>query len=244
MDMINLVQTLTLHEEWNEACTGLLSGMTSEEGAVTEESMIGGVETPDGSKVLTFNAVDQGQIKKCAAQLKVLAIQSGIPGSTSQKKASGLVSTAVAVGSSLEAAEDAETIMESPWAADACNDIAHGYLTARLEHPGLRVQDFCPLYARDIQAMRTAKPTAKQIAERANQEMQVLRKRGVKDNMKRRQTQASPPKAEVSVKQTNLRAPSPSVKHATAALITPKQPAVDTKDEDEEGMDFWKDMLQ
>jgi hypothetical protein len=106
----------------------------------------------------------------------------------------------------LEAAEDAETIMESPWAADACSDIAHGFLTAHLEHPGLRVQDFCPLYARDLQAMHSAKPTAHQIAERANQEMQVLRKRGAKDSMKRRLSQASLPKTEV-VKQANLRAP-------------------------------------
>ena len=32
---------------------------------------------------------------------------------------------------SLGSADTAEALMDSPWAADACGDIAHGYLTVR-----------------------------------------------------------------------------------------------------------------
>jgi hypothetical protein len=220
-DMLHVVQVLSTREDWNAACIGLVSRLTSEEGAVTEEYVLGTGETPDGTKVLTFNPTDQEQVHKCAAQLKVLAIQVGIGGGG---KKSALVSTGTSVTSSLQDAEDAEAIMDSPWAVDVCSDIAHGYLTARLAHPGLEVTDFCPLYARDVQAMRGAPK-----AQAAAQDMQMLRKRG--GSLRHRLAQkaaAAPVKNEV--------------KHPAAALIS-SIPAA-SNDEEQEGMDFWRDMLQ
>jgi hypothetical protein len=224
-DMLRLVQALSSRNEWNEACTGLISRLTSEEGSVTEEYALGGQETPEGTKVLTFNAQDQGQIRKCAAQLKVLAIQTGVPPSApdsgmAQKGASFI---------ELSSADDAEALMDSPWAADACSDIAHGYLTARLAHPGLEVAEFCPLYAHDLHAMRSGVLPA----ERAKQEIQQLRKRG-KRLVAQQQTQvAATPKPA-------LRAASPpAAPEKRAVLITQS-----TNVEEKEGMDFWQGLLQ
>lgn len=232
-DMLRLVQALSGREEWNAACTTLVSKLSSEEGSVTEEYALGSRETGDGTKVLTFNSDDQGQIRKCAAQLKVLAIQSGILGGSAEK-ASALIS--------LSSADDAEEVMDSPWAADACGDIAHGYLTARLAHPGLEVADFCPLYAKDLHAMHSSLPAAAQ----AEQEKQQLRKRG-----KRLMAQA-----QTTAKQSLRASTAPAVPVAPAAPAAPVATVQDKRSptaalitetsnvEDKEGMDFWRGMLQ
>jgi len=219
--MLRLVQALSTRNEWTNTCTGMISRLTSEEGSVTEDYALGASETPEASKVLTFNAADQAQIRGCAAQMKVLAIQSGILGSSGKKQAA-LVTT----GASLTSADDAEAIMDSPWAADACGDIAHGYLTAHLARPSLAVAEYCPLYARDLQAMHIALAPA----EHAKQDMQSMRKRG--SSLKRR-PQADAPTASKPA----LRA---RAKHPPAALITEGS----STEEEEEGMDFWKGMLQ
>jgi len=46
-----------------------------------------------------------------------------------------------------------EALIDSPWARDACNDVAHGYLTAKLAHPDLKTSQFCTLYSKDISQM-------------------------------------------------------------------------------------------
>lgn len=233
VDMLRLVQALSVRNEWNEACTGMISRLTSEEGSVTEEYALGDGETPEGTKVLTFNAADQGQIRKCAAQLKVLAIQAGILGGGAKKNAA-LLST----GSSLDSAEDAEALMDSPWAGDACADVAHGFLTARLAHPGMEVSEYCPLYARDLQAMHAPRPAGEEAAERAKQDRQQLRKRGAQGSLKRHMAQAHA--QAVAAPKPAFRTPATQAKHAPpAALITE-----DMSSEDKEGMDFWRGLLQ
>lgn len=231
VDMLRLVQALSSRNEWNAACTGLISRLTSEEGSVTEEYALGDHETAEGTKILTFNAADQGQIRKCAAQLKVLAIQSGIienGASTGTAKKTAFLE--ISTGMSL--ADDAEALMDSPWAADACGDVAHGYLTAHLAHPGLEVAEFCPLYARDLQAMHSGLPPA----ERAKQEMQQLRKRA---SLKRHVAQSQAPPAPKQA----LRAPVAQAKHATPAVLITEASSV-ASDEDKEGMDFWAGLMQ
>jgi len=227
VDMLRLVQALSMRNEWTAACTGLISRLTSEEGSVTEEYALGDHETAEGTKVLTFNAADQGQIRKCAAQLKVLAIQSGIIGNTaSSGPAKKTAFLEVSTGMSLSSADDAEALMDSPWAADACADVAHGYLTAHLAHPGFEAAEFCPLYARDLQAMHSALPPA----ERAKQDIQQLRKRA---SLKRHvaQSQALP-----APKQQAAQAKRPAVLITEASTVA--------SDEDKEGMDFWADMMK
>merc|ERR1719261_2167390 len=101
VDMLRLVQALSARNEWNDACTGLISRLTSEEGSVTSEYALGDRETADGTKVLTFNAADQGQVRKCSAQLKVLAIQQGIFAEAAPTGASQNGVSLIATGSSL-----------------------------------------------------------------------------------------------------------------------------------------------
>lgn len=230
-DMLRLLQALSQRNEWKETCTALVSKLTSEEGSVTEEYALGARETAEGTKVLTFNAADQAQIHKCAAQLKVLAIQSGVLGGSqaadSAEKGTAFIETGISLGS----ADDAEALMDSPWAADACGDVAHGFLTARLAHPGMEVTEFCPLYARDLHAMHWAVLPA----ERAKQEIQQLRKRASIGSLKRHVAQAQAD----SAPKPSLRAPVVQEKPKAAALIT-ETASVD----DKEGMDFWRGLLQ
>jgi len=234
VDMLRLVQALSVRTDWNDACTGMISRLTSVEGSVTEEYALGDAETSEGTKVLTFNAADQGQIRKCAAQMKVLAIQSGIIGDSSSTGASKKKASFVSTGNALNLAEDAEALMDSPWAQDACADIAHGFLTAHLAHPGLEKAEYCPLYARDLRAMHA--PLA--LADRRKQEMQQLRKRAAKGSLKRHMAQAQ---ALAAPKQA-LRAPVAQVKRAApAALIT--ETAQTSAEEEKEGLDFWSGMM-
>lgn len=234
VDMLRLVQALSMRSDWNDACTGMISRLTSVEGSVTEEYALGDAETSEGTKVLTFNAADQGQIRKCAAQMKVLAIQSGIIGDSSSSGASKKKTSFVSTGNALNIAEDAEALMDSPWAQDACTDIAHGFLTAHLAHPGLEKAEYCPLYARDLRAMHA--PLA--LADKRKQEMQQLRKRAAKSSLKRHMAKVQ---ALAAPKQA-LRAPVAQVKRApSAALIT--ETAQTSADEEKEGMDFWAGMM-
>jgi len=234
--MLRLVQALSAQNEWNTACTGLVSKLTSEEGSVTEEYALGDKETAEGTKVLTFNAADQGQIRKCAAQLKVLAIQSGVLGGAQAKPVAALLQTEQ--GMSLGSADTAEALMDSPWAADACGDIAHGYLTARLAHPGLAVPEFCPLYAKDLQAMRVALPAAV----RAQQELKQLRKHSGVGSLKRHMAQAQAETTPTAPKQALRATPQAEAKRKPpAALITE---AAQTSDEEKDGADFWGGLLQ
>jgi len=246
LDMLRLVQALSARNEWNAACTGLISRLTSIEGSVTEEYALGDHETADGTKVLTFNAADQGQVRKCAAQLKVLAIQfgelGGLPVAESPKNAVAFIS----IGESLTSADDAQALIDSPWAADACDDIAHGYLTARLAHPGLPPSEYCPLYSKDLQAMHAGLAPAEQ----AKQDLEKLRKN--RRGLKRRMAQAKAPVALQQapvvlqqapvVPQQALRAPPQQAKQPPpAALITENE---STSNEEQEGMDFWRGLLQ
>lgn len=228
MDMLRLVQALSVRSEWTAACTGLVSRLTSEEGSITEENSFGKSETARSAKVLTFNAADQGQIRKCAAQLKFLAIQSGIRGDV-PVAAVGTQASLVATGTSLSSADDAEAIMDSPWAADACSDIAYGYLTTHLASPSMGATDYCPLYARNLQAMHASVPPA----EKAKTDVELMRKRGSK--LKRKMAQmAQAPIAPTPA----LRVP--AKKPPAAALITEATSVV----EEQEGEDFWKGVLQ
>jgi len=226
MDTLRLVQALSARSEWTAACTGMVSRLSSEEGSITEEFALGATETAQATKVLTFNAADQDQIKKCAAQLKVLAIQS----SGNAKQAS-----LVATGASLTSADNAEEIMDGPWATEPCGDIAHGYLTAHLAHPELAVAEYCPLYARDLQAMHSTVPSA----EPAKTDVELMRKRGSKLKRKSAQAPIAPtPALKVETKRT-----------APAALITETAAtvpaaAVVASDDEQEGMDFWAGALQ
>jgi hypothetical protein len=241
LDMLRLVQALSARNEWNEACTGLISRLSSEEGSVTEEYALGAHETPDGAKVLTFNAADQGQVRKCAAQLKVLAIQfnvlSALPSAATPKDGVSLIST----GESLASADEAQALIDSPWAADACDDIAHGYLTARLAHPGLPPADYCPLYSKDLQAMHA--PVAP--AEQAKEDLQKLRKRGLKRRMVQAQAQAlnvAPPQQAMAPPQQAAAPLAPATQaKPPSALITE---AAITSNEEQEGMDFWNGLLK
>jgi hypothetical protein len=252
VDMLRLVQALSMKNEWSDACNGLISRLTSEEGSVTNEYALGAHETADGGKVLTFNAADQGQVRKCAAQLKVLAIQSGVlrgsPSTGDANKGPALIAT----GMYLNTADDAEALMDSPWAEDACSDIAHGFLTTRLAHPGFAVPDFCPLYARDLQAMHAAVTSA----EGKNHDIQQLRKRS---SLKRRLAQANKAQApEVQTVQAEaaqatqapvapkpaLKTPSTQAKQLPPAALITETKVTETKDDEEEGMDFWGGVLQ
>merc|ERR1719161_2287387 len=51
--------------------------------------------------------------------------------------------------------EGISALIDSPWARDACADIAHGYLVAHLAHPDLTKESFCPMYAEDLNRMRS-----------------------------------------------------------------------------------------
>jgi hypothetical protein len=176
IDMLGLMQQLSHQSQWNGLCRGLIGSLTSEEGAVTEEFALGDAETKAASLVLTFNAEDQAQIGKCATNLKVLAIRSKVLGVQSLSESHhtiSAISIAERAESELQNTEAMAALIDSPWARDACTDIAHGYLVAHLAHPSLTKEAFCPMYAKDLNRMRTvlatetpkkaAKPAAKPV---------------------------------------------------------------------------------
>merc|ERR1719160_2153022 len=95
--MLHLVQAVSRSSEWQQVCNGLVGSLSSEEGSITEEYMLGDNETPRGSQVLTFNAADQAEIEKCSSQMKVMAIESRLLSSTGHL---GLLSVKASIESS------------------------------------------------------------------------------------------------------------------------------------------------
>jgi len=158
VDMLGLMQQLSHVPQWNSLCLGLLGSLTSEEGAVTEEFALGDAETRAASLVLTFNAGDQSQIAKCSTNLKVLAIRSKVLGVQSNAEGHhqmSALSIAERAESELQNTEAMSELIDSPWARDACADLAHGYLVAHLAHPDLTKEAFCPMYAKDLNRMKS-----------------------------------------------------------------------------------------
>lgn len=205
--MLHLVQAVSRSSGWDEVCDGLIGSLSSEEGSVTEEYTLGENETPRGSQVLTFNAADQAGIEKCGSQMKVMAIESRLLSSANHLdllsvKASIEDSTTKILGSS----EVLQAVVDGPWATDACNDIAHGFLTARLAHPEVKKKDFCLMYKHDLEQLRGAKkvPHARQAAvqpqtrktklpsdaQHAAEDLAKLKKRGAKKVLEKHQKAA------------------------------------------------------
>eukprot|EP00927_Polykrikos_kofoidii_P077156 TRINITY_DN7412_c0_g3_i2.p1 TRINITY_DN7412_c0_g3~~TRINITY_DN7412_c0_g3_i2.p1 ORF type:complete len:564 (+),score=98.44 TRINITY_DN7412_c0_g3_i2:58-1692(+) len=171
INMLRLVQVISSHNSpWERICRELLSGLTSQEASVSDQEILG--QGPDSdwrraSAVLTFNAADQAGIQRCSGQLKALGIASGafrpstaqnLRGQQAQLSLSEFSTTVDTDAFDETALADAaalETFVESPWARDACGDLARGYLTARLEHPDSTLPaQFCPRYAQDLRDMR------------------------------------------------------------------------------------------
>jgi len=143
-----------------------LGSLTSEEGAVTEEFALGDAETKAASLVLTFNAEDQSQIAKCSTNLKVLAIRSKVLGVQSVAEGHRTISAlsiAERAESELQNTETMSTLIDSPWARDACADLAHGYLVAHLAHPDVTKEAFCPMYAKDLSRMQSVVTESKPV---------------------------------------------------------------------------------
>jgi len=166
VDMLGLMQQLSQQPQWNGLCTSLLGSLTSEEGAVTEEYALGDAETKAASLVLTFNAEDQAQVGKCATNLKVLAIRSKVLGVQSAAEGHHRVSAlsiAERAETELQNTEAMAALIDSPWARDACADIAHGFLVAHLAHPDLKKESFCPMYAKDLKRMRSVVAVASEV---------------------------------------------------------------------------------
>lgn len=162
VDMLGLMQQLSQQPQWTSLCSSLLGRLTSEEGAVTEELSIGREETKAANLVLTFNAEDQAEIGKCATSLKVLAIQSKILGMQSPAEGqhpTAFLSIAERAESELQNTETMAALIDSPWARDACTDIAQGFLVAHLAHPDLEKESFCEIYAKDLNRMRSVVAT-------------------------------------------------------------------------------------
>lgn len=130
-----------------------------------EEYALGQNETPDGRSVLTFSADDQQVMDKCAAQLKVLAIEGRLLSASGAGVS--LLSVQANAGSLLASSDALDAVVDSPWASDACSDIAHSYLTAHLAHPEMAKSDFCPMYQRDFAQLRNPAVMASQHAQAA-----------------------------------------------------------------------------
>jgi len=162
IDMLRLVQAISARKEWSLACNALVSKIRSEEGSVTEEYALGYSETPLGTNVFTFDSQDQARLGRCAAQLKLIAVEAGILGGMASPSSTSLLQSDItqSAASMIGNADELEAIIDSPWARDACQDIAHGFLTARLAHPEMKSQDFCPMYAKDLGEMRDDSPSA------------------------------------------------------------------------------------
>merc|ERR1719446_356953 len=151
--MLHLVQQVSTHTGWRATCEQLTSKLTSHEGSIMEGSVLGAKETAVGTQVLTFNAEDHSEIRNCAANLKVIAIEVGMLKKGALQSDSVKEAIAKGAASMLESADQSQALIDSPWAADACADIAHSYLASRIAHPEMKTTDFCPSYAKDLQSM-------------------------------------------------------------------------------------------
>jgi hypothetical protein len=157
----------------------LLSHLGSEEGDLTDrQALRGGAPPEEGPRVLTFNTGDQAEINRCAARLRAAAADLSFGTAAQGLRPPGAVSAiaesaadwpapdaALAGGREREpqaksqaflqeSGEQAQVLLDSPWAWDACSDAAHGFLTARLERPEMQPSEYCSLYARDLEAMQ------------------------------------------------------------------------------------------
>lgn len=263
VDMLHLVQALSQHDEWKVACNSLVSRLTSEEGSVLEEVALGGKETPVGTKVLTFNAQDQAQLRTCSAQLKVLAVRTGAIVADAQGGVA-LIETQDSLlqgaESTQESSDALEALVDSPWSYDACADMAHGFLSTRLVRPASPTTDFCSRYAQDLQAMREGpKQTASEAA--ASQDAQKLRSSAAKrHSFARRARPVAPSTTLAAVPSTTVASAAPSsillpavpdadsqAKRSKPAFLNKaavKSQATADDAQDGEGLNFWSGMLQ
>merc|ERR1719159_1676475 len=72
-----------------------------------------------------------------------------------EKKSISAISIQQRAATMLGSTEVIQALLGGPWASDACSDIAHGYLTARLAHPDLDKQDYCAMYKHDLSTLRS-----------------------------------------------------------------------------------------
>jgi len=220
---------------------------------VTEEFALGDAETKAASLVLTFNAEDQSQIGKCATNLKVLAIRSKVLGVQSLAEghhAMSALSIAERAETELQNTEAMGALIDSPWARDACTDLAHGYLVAHLAHPELMKESFCPMYAKDLNRMTSvvavqnapapvtktpakvdkaavAAKLAEELAKRkADEKVQALKQ------LRSRQSEALAAKAKAALEK----------KKQAAAAAEQKKEKAELSDAQQSGSMFLKDM--
>jgi len=254
VDMLHLVQALSNHDEWKTACNSLVSRLTSEEGSVLEEFALGDDETPDGTKVLTFNAEDQAQLRKCSAELKVLAVRTGAIVADASTGRVSLLETedSFSAGYALtsETADAVEALVDSPWSYDACADMAHSFLTAHLAHPDLKSADFCPLYANDLRQMH-GRPESS--AEAAKQDLEKLRVMAKRRPLARRTQVAAAPTtsapvaaAKTAITVSEAKRPNSAflIKTVAARSQVPEPGRNADAGQDRDGLNFWSGMLQ
>lgn len=209
--MLHLVQEVSAHAEWRAACEQLTSKLTSHEGSIMEESAFGTKETPVGTQVLTFNAHDHSEIRNCAANMKVIAIEVGMlkKGAVQEDiaKPSDSVKEAITKGaaSMLESADQSQALIDSPWAADACSDMAHSYLATRIAHPDTKTTDFCPWYAKDLQSMLGGSVEASPQTQVADDVTLLRRRHAQKSKLRAAEALSAHSKAEKALPQVSPR---------------------------------------
>jgi len=153
MEMFRLVQTLSAKPDWSSACVDLLVGLAAKEGSVTDVDALKKPAVESGVAVLTFNGADQSTIGGCATRLEGIAGKAGILSMLSMTKSdTGDDDTA--------AKKIQQAYVKSPWAFDACSDIAHAFLTMELANPGTKPPQFCQLYTKTLQRMKGASNNA------------------------------------------------------------------------------------
>jgi len=153
MEMFHLVQTLSTKPDWSSACIDLLVGLAAKEGSITDADALTRPAVESGVEVLTFNGADQSNIGRCASRLEGIAGKSGILSMLSMTKSE-------TADYEIAAKKVQQALIKSPWASDACSDIAHAYLTMELEHPGTKPPQFCQLYTKKLQTMKGARNNA------------------------------------------------------------------------------------
>lgn len=175
IQMLRLVQMLSANSDWLPTCEAVLGGLASEEGSITDEYAFGKTPAASGTQVLTFNADDQSAVGRCSGRLENIAFQSGIlsadpaaPRSRTALSALALdVTAATGAAEMRQSVESWQALIKSPWARDACSDMAHGFLTTRLAHPSTEPSQFCKIYTGELQVMHNTRADA--AAERQRQ---------------------------------------------------------------------------
>jgi len=152
MEMFRLVQSLSAKPDWSSTCVDLLVGLAAKEGSITDADALTKPAVDSGVEVLTFNAADQSNIGRCASRLEDVAGKLGILSLLSMKSDTADDKAA--------AQKAQQTFIKSPWAFDACSDVAHAFLTMELAHPGTRPRQFCQLYTKKLQTMKGARNDA------------------------------------------------------------------------------------